>query len=91
VLRGAFGDAVTDIGPVTGSEDVSLLATASGAPLVFWFTGGADPVAFAKATAAGTADTDIPGNHSPFFAPVLDPTIGRGVEALVVAAREFLG
>ncbi len=91
VLHAAFGDAVTDMGPVTGSEDVSLLATASGAPLVFWFTGGADPVAFAKAMAAGTADTDIPGNHSPFFAPVLDPTIDRGVEALVVAAREFLG
>jgi hippurate hydrolase len=92
VLRAAFGDAsVTDIGPVTGSEDVSLLATASGAPLVFWFTGGADPAAFATAMAAGTVDTDIPSNHSPFFAPVLDPTIDRGVAALVVAAREFLG
>jgi len=92
VLRAAFGDAsVTDIGPVTGSEDVSLLATAVGAPLVFWFTGGADPIAFAAATAAGTVETDIPGNHSPYFAPVLEPTIDRGVEALVVSAREFLG
>jgi hippurate hydrolase len=92
VLRAALGDAsVIDMGAVTGSEDVSLLATAAEAPLVFWFTGGADPVAFAAATAAGTVETDIPGNHSPYFAPVLEPTIDRGVEALVIAAREFLG
>jgi amidohydrolase len=87
----AFGEqAVIDFGAVTGSEDVSLLATASGAPLVFWFTGGVDPAAFAAAVAAGTVEADIPANHSPFFAPVLDPTIDRGVAALVAAAREFL-
>ena len=39
---------------------------------------------------AGTVERDIPTNHSPFFAPVLHPTIERGVDALVVAAREFL-
>jgi amidohydrolase len=90
-FRSAFGEtSVIDFGAVTGSEDVSLLATANEAPLVFWFTGGADPVAFAKAVAAGTVDTDIPGNHSPFFAPVLHPTVERGVAALVTAAREFL-
>ncbi len=47
-LRFAFEQAwsperVIDYGTVAGSEDVSLLATASGAPLVFWITGGADP------------------------------------------------
>ena len=91
-FRAAFGEAaVIDFGAVTGSEDVSLLATASRAPLVFWFTGGVDPSAFATAVAAGTVDSDIPANHSPFFAPVLEPTIDRGVAALVIAAREFLG
>lgn len=90
-FRAAFGEqSVIDFGPVTGSEDVSLLATASGAPLVFWFTGGVDPQTFARAAHAGTVETDIPANHSPFFAPVLHPTIERGVEALVVAAREWL-
>ena len=39
---------------------------------------------------AGTLERDIPTNHSPFFAPVLHPTIERGVDALTVAAREFL-
>ena len=36
-------------------------------------------------------DTDIPSNHSPFFAPLAQPTIPTGVRALVVAAREWLG
>ena len=74
----------------TGSEDVSWFAREAGVPLVFWFWGGVDPQLFADATAAGTVDRDIPTNHSPFFAPVLQPTLSRGVDALVVAAREFL-
>ena len=79
------------IGRKVNAEDVSWFAREAGVPLVFWFWGGADPVAFAAAQAAGTVERDIPTNHSPFFAPVLQPTLGRGVDALVVAAREFLG
>ena len=75
----------------TGSEDVSWFAREAGVPLVFWFWGGVDPEAYAAAAAAGTLERDIPTNHSPFFAPVLQPTLDRGVDALVVAAREFLG
>ncbi|MFK4806035.1 amidohydrolase [Microbacterium sp. ZW CA_36] len=87
----AFGEGtVIDPGMFTGSEDVSWFAREAGVPLVFWFWGGADPVAFAEAFAAGTVERDIPTNHSPFFAPVLQPTLSRGVDALVVAAREFL-
>ncbi|WP_109211887.1 MULTISPECIES: amidohydrolase [Microbacterium] len=88
----AFGEGtVIDPGMFTGSEDVSWFAREAGAPLVFWFWGGVDPAKFAEALAAGTVERDIPTNHSPFFAPVLQPTLGRGVDALVVAAREFLG
>jgi amidohydrolase len=88
----AFGEgAVVDPGMFTGSEDVSWFARESGAPLVFWFWGGVDPEAFAAAKAGGTLERDIPTNHSPFFAPVIHPTLERGVDALVVAAREFLG
>ncbi|MCR2762680.1 amidohydrolase [Microbacterium sp. zg.B48] len=87
----AFGEGtVVDPGMFTGSEDVSWFAREAGAPLVFWFWGGIDPQAFADAKAAGTIDRDIPTNHSPFFAPVLRPTLDLGVGALVVAAREFL-
>lgn len=87
----AFGDGtVIDPGMFTGSEDVSWFARAAGVPLVYWFWGGVDPQRYADAVAAGTVEKDIPTNHSPFFAPVLHPTIERGVDALVVAAREFL-
>ncbi len=87
----AFGEGtVVDPGMFTGSEDVSWFARDAGVPLVFWFWGGVDPQKFADAKAGGTIDRDVPTNHSPYFAPVLQPTLGRGVDALVVAAREFL-
>ncbi|MEU2204152.1 amidohydrolase [Microbacterium oleivorans] len=90
-LDRAFGEGtVVDPGMFTGSEDVSWFARESGAPLVYWFWGGVDPQQYADAAAAGTISRDIPTNHSPFFAPVLHPTIERGVDALTVAAREFL-
>jgi hippurate hydrolase len=87
----AFGQtAVIDYGTISGSEDVSVLSSAADVPLVFWFTGGADPVAFAAASAAGRVLLDIPGNHSPYYAPVIEPTLQRGIDALVVAALAFL-
>ena len=90
-FRGAFGDArVIDPGPVTGSEDVGYLATALDVPLVYWVLGGADPVAFATAAAEGRLDSDVPSNHSPHFAPVIQPTLDTGVAALVTAARAWL-
>ena len=84
---------VVDPGPVTGSEDVGLLASASGAPCVFWLLGGADPVLFAGA--ATTAEiaavvATLPSNHSPAYAPVMEPTLSLGVDALVAAARAWL-
>lgn len=87
----AFGEEhVLSPGALSGSEDVGNLATAAGAPLVYWLLGGSDPEAVRAAVAAGTVDRDIPTNHSPFFAPLPQPTIDTGVRALVVAAREWL-
>ncbi|MGH1524682.1 amidohydrolase [Leifsonia sp. L25] len=86
-----FGEeAVLQPGALSGSEDVGNLATAAGVPLVYWMLGGADPETLRAAMEAGTVDTDIPSNHSPFFAPVAQPTIDVGVRALVTAAREWL-
>ncbi|MEE2814513.1 MAG: amidohydrolase, partial [Actinomycetota bacterium] len=63
----------------------------AGVPLVFWFWGGVDPKAYADAVANDTVDKDVPTNHSPFYAPVIHPTIEVGVNAMATAAREFLG
>ena len=87
----AFGEgSVVDPGMFTGSEDVSWFARETDVPLVYWFWGGLDPERFGDAVARGAVNEEIPTNHSPYFAPVLHPTIERGVDALVVAAREFL-
>jgi amidohydrolase len=86
-------DRVVDPGLVTGSEDVGLLASGSGAPCVFWLLGGADPARF---TGAASADdmaalvAEQPSNHSPFYAPVIEPTLRVGVAALVSAAHTWL-
>jgi len=93
-LAGVVGaERVVDPGPVTGSEDVGVLATAAEAPIVFWLLGGADPAAFSGAS--GLQDIarivgGLPSNHSPLYAPVEDPTIKIGVDALSAAAREWL-
>jgi hippurate hydrolase len=84
---------IVDPGPVTGSEDVGLLASASGAPLVFWLLGGADPAPFAGASTVeqiAAVMTKTPSNHSPFYAPVEDPTLRIGADALTAAARAWL-
>jgi hippurate hydrolase len=84
---------VVDPGPVTGSEDVGILATAASAPCVFWLLGGADPTAFAGATDIAAMQRvvhGLPSNHSPLFAPVIEPTLRLGVAALTRAARTWL-
>ena len=82
-----------DPGPVTGSEDVGLLATAAGVPCVYWFLGCSDPALFTGVTtieeARGVVDS-LPSNHSPLFAPVVEPTIRTGIAALTAAARTWL-
>lgn len=90
-FRSAFGEpSVIDPGQVSGSEDVGLLATAASAPLVYWILGGVHPQTYLTAASAGTIDRDIASNHSPQFAPEIQPTLDRGVAALVTAAREWL-
>ncbi|KDA04691.1 amidohydrolase [Microbacterium sp. CH12i] len=81
---------VVDPGMFTGSEDVSWFARDAGAPLVFWFWGGVDPATFAAAVENDSVASDIPTNHSSYFAPVIHPTIEVGVTAMATAVREFL-
>lgn len=75
---------------VLASEDFPLLATDIGKPYMFWFFGGVDQEEWDKREKVGTLG-DIPGNHSPYFAPALQPTLKTGVEAMVVAALTFVG
>jgi hippurate hydrolase len=66
----------TEIPAMMGSEDFGLLGTAAGAPSVFWGV-------------AGSRD-GAPSNHSPQFAPSVDPTLEAGLAAMITAARHVL-
>ncbi len=78
-------------GPVaTASEDFGLFGSRGGFPSMFWFVGGADPVIFQQALAANRINEDIPFNHSPRYAPIQNPTITTGIEAMLVAAMCWL-
>lgn len=71
------------------SEDFTVLATSRDRPCSFWFFGGTDSNLWDEATRRRSLDQDIPVNHSPFFAPVIQPTMQRGVDALTLAALTF--
>ncbi|WP_431813786.1 amidohydrolase [Kocuria sp. cx-455] len=84
-------EAIAHYGRQTASEDFSDVPTALGVPYTYWAVGGADPEAYAQAKAKGTVTQDIPGNHSPMFAPVIQPTLTNATAAIVVAASAWLG
>jgi len=87
VFRAAFGDkAVRSKKPVYASEDYSEFI-AAGVPSVFFGIGVYDPVRVAAADAGGPP---LPVNHSPQFAPVPEPTIRTGVEAMTLAVMNAM-
>ena len=89
-FRVHFGtERVRETGPAPASEDFGSFGTQWHVPSVFWFVGGTEPEAYAKARAANKLN-ELPVNHSPKFAPVLHPTLQTGVETLVVATRAWL-
>lgn len=85
-----FGDKCFDMPQGTASEDFSEIPRALGVPYTFWCVGGIDAATFDKAAKAGRVAQDIPVNHSPDFAPVIEPTLDACTEALVVAAMSWL-
>jgi hippurate hydrolase len=72
--------------PITASEDFSYFVE-QGIPGFYFSLGGADPVKFAQADAAGTM---LPSNHSPLFAPDVDPALHTGIAAEVAVLRNLL-
>ncbi|MEU6014311.1 M20 family metallopeptidase [Streptomyces sp. NPDC047515] len=86
-----FGDDAHTIDLQTASEDMSELPRAFGAPFTYWGIGGIDAGLYAEAARNGTIAEDVPVNHSPTFAPVIQPTLDTGVRAMTVAALAWLG
>ncbi|KAF1832750.1 hippurate hydrolase [Decorospora gaudefroyi] len=80
----------TDIARLQGSEDFGILATAIGKPSCFFLYGGTDPQLYDRAEREGRLAEEVAGNHSPFFAPVVRPTLEVGLQGYVIAALTFL-
>jgi amidohydrolase len=86
-LQAALGkDKVATAEPIPPSEDFSYYVN-QGVPGFYFSLGGADPQKFAQAKAEGTS---LPSNHSPLFAPDVDPALHTGIEAEVAVLRNLL-
>ncbi|WP_124040281.1 amidohydrolase [Neoactinobaculum massilliense] len=78
-FREFYGDKFIDLDkPQSASEDFSIIPNAFGVPYVYWMWGGFEDLSTAY------------GNHSPFFAPDLQPTLDTGLQNIIVAASNWL-
>jgi amidohydrolase len=85
-----FGDRTEDLPLQTASEDFSDIPKALSAPYTYWGIGGVDGNTYRRAAEAGRVSEDIPVNHSATFAPVIQPTLDTGTQAMVSAAVAWL-
>jgi amidohydrolase len=86
-LQAALGkDNVLTGEPITPSEDFAYFLN-TGIPGFYFDLGGADPEKFTQAKASGTM---LPSNHSPLFAPDVDPALHTGIVAEVAVLRNLL-
>jgi metal-dependent amidase/aminoacylase/carboxypeptidase family protein len=67
-----------------GSEDFGHLPEAIGVPGVYWFIGGMPDEVM-------DGEEPVPSNHSPHFAPVLEPTLTTGITAAYTAIMSRVG
>jgi hippurate hydrolase len=89
-FTGYFGEKFKTMAAQSASEDFSDIPAALGVPFTYWGIGGIDEQQYREAADAGRVAREIPVNHSPTFAPVIQPTLDTGTQALVVAALAWL-
>jgi len=79
-------DNVETVGLIMASEDYSYFIEA-GIPSIFYVLGGPDPQRFAEAKATGVS---LPSNHSPLFAPDVEPALHTAIASEVAVLRNLL-
>jgi len=62
-------------------------AKEQGIPSLYMSLGGADPQKYAESKSSGVM---LPSNHSPYFAPDVDPALHTGIKAEVAVLRSLL-
>ena len=73
--------------PIMGSDDFAEYRQ-FGVPSAMLALGAVEPAKFAAAQKSGE---NLPGPHSPFFAPDREPSLKTGIEAETAAVLELLG
>lgn len=85
-----FGESYDDrLGPLGGSEDFPILGTSVEKPCVFWMYGGTDRDYYDTMKDEGRL-SDMPINHSAYYAPVIQPTLQTGIDGYSVSALTWL-
>ncbi|MCX6952034.1 MAG: amidohydrolase [Verrucomicrobia bacterium] len=89
VWRDWLGEANVRSGqPLTVGEDFARYGrTTHRVPICLWLVGATAP---AEVDAAQRTGTVLPGNHSPLFAPVPEPTLKGAITSLSAAALDLL-
>ncbi|KAJ5949543.1 hypothetical protein N7454_001127 [Penicillium verhagenii] len=85
-------EVVQEMPPDIVADDFVLLALPPGKqpiPYVYWNIGVADPETWDKANREGKL-WDLPPTHSATYAPVIEPTLRTGIEAMALSALTFL-
>jgi amidohydrolase len=80
-------DNVIERKPIMGSEDFGIFSLDHKIPAVIFWLGAYDPAKVAESDRTGVA---LPSPHSPFFAPLPEPTLRTGVTAMTDAALALL-
>jgi amidohydrolase len=78
---------VIDKQPIMGSEDFGIFSLNHKIPAVIFWLGAYDPKKIAESERTGVT---LPSPHSPFFAPLPEPTLRTGVTAMTDAAIALL-
>jgi hippurate hydrolase len=78
---------VLAVPPMMGSEDFPRYGIEAKVPSMMFRVGMVDPAKFAAARRSGET---LPSAHSPYFAPVPEPTLRTGVIAMTAAALDLL-
>ncbi len=88
MLKATFGgNHVMRVAPITASEDVSAFVD-TGIPSMFFFISMNEPQQFLASIKPGARP--LPTNHSPLLAPVPEPSIKTGVEAMSLTVMHAL-
>ncbi|KAI0857671.1 hypothetical protein F4860DRAFT_336894 [Xylaria cubensis] len=79
VFKGYFEANAVEMQFTRACEDFSTLGARHSVPYAYWNFGGSQ-----------TTEEPVPTNHSPFFAPAIQPTLRVGTDAMALAALTFL-